>query len=90
MGAMQVLKEQNISIPDQVALVGFSNEPFTLFTEPALTTINQFPLAMGRSAANLFFNALDNTQEHKIPQQQMLSPELIVRASSLKIIDNIK
>ncbi|MEN1785373.1 MAG: LacI family DNA-binding transcriptional regulator, partial [Bacteroidota bacterium] len=36
MGAMQVLKEHHFKIPQDVALVGFLNEPFTAFTDPPL------------------------------------------------------
>ncbi|MEM7486494.1 MAG: LacI family DNA-binding transcriptional regulator [Bacteroidota bacterium] len=83
-GAMQVLKENGFKIPDDVALVGFLNEPFTSFTDPPLTTVNQFPIEMGQTAANLFFNIL-NTEKKKIrPKKTVIQPELVVRASSLK------
>jgi len=84
MGAMQVLKENGFSIPKDVALVGFLNEPFTAFTDPPLTTVNQFPIEMGRTAANLFFNALNSEQEKVTPKKTVLQPELIIRQSSLK------
>ncbi|MBQ0734664.1 LacI family DNA-binding transcriptional regulator [Aquimarina celericrescens] len=84
MGAMQVLKEKNIKIPEEVALVGFSNEPFTSFTDPPLTTVDQFPIEMGQAAAELFFEILNSTKKKIIPQKTVLHPELIVRASSLK------
>ncbi len=83
-GAMQVLKENGLKIPEDVALVGFSNEPFTSFTDPPLTTVNQFPIAMGHTAANLFFNALNSEKEEIAPKKAVLQPELIIRASSLK------
>src|SRR5690606_38228923 len=41
MGAMQVLKELNIKIPQEIALAGFANEPFTSFTDPSLTSVDQ-------------------------------------------------
>ncbi|MEM9361385.1 MAG: LacI family DNA-binding transcriptional regulator [Bacteroidota bacterium] len=84
MGAMQVLKENGLKIPGDVALVGFLNEPFTSFTDPPLTSVNQFPIEMGHTAANLFFNALDSEKKKIIPKKTVLQPELIIRASSLK------
>lgn len=83
-GAMQVMKEQNIKIPDDIALAGFSNEPFTSLTDPPLTTVSQFPIEMGQAAAELFFEILGSTKKKVIPQKTVLHPELIVRASSLK------
>lgn len=84
MGALQVLKEKNIKVPDQVALVAFSNEPFTSFTEPALTTVDQHPMRMGNAAAEIFLEEISSANEKFIPQKIVLKPELIVRASSLK------
>lgn len=85
MGAMQVLKEHGIKIPQEVALAGFSNEPFTSFTDPALTTVDQFSLTMGRRTAEVFFEQLRADNKSPVPQKIVLKPELIVRASSLRL-----
>jgi LacI family transcriptional regulator len=84
MGAMQVLKEKNIKIPQQVALVAFSNEPFTEFTDPGLTTVDQHSLRMGNAAAQIFLEEISSGQKKFIPQKIVLKPELIIRGSSLK------
>ena len=84
MGAMQVLKEHNIRIPQEVALAGFSNEPFTSFTDPTLTSVNQFSLLMGNKTAELFFEQLNSNGKKHLPQKTVLKPELIIRQSSLK------
>lgn len=84
MGALQVLKERNIKVPDTVALAGFSNEPFTSFTDPPLTTINQFSLTMGNITADLFFDQLKSNGKKHVPQKTVLKPELIIRKSSLR------
>lgn len=84
MGALQVLKEKKLKVPDDVALVAFSNEPFTSFTEPALTTIEQHPTRMGNAAAEIFLEERAASHDKFIPQKIVLKPELIVRGSSLK------
>ncbi len=84
MGAMQVLKENKIRIPEDVALAGFSNDPFTCFTDPALTTVDQFSLTMGKKTAEVFFEHLRAGNAEVVPQKIVLKPELIIRASSLK------
>jgi LacI family transcriptional regulator len=84
MGAMQILKENNIKIPDQVALVGFSNEVFMSFTEPGLSTVDQHSLRMGNSAAEIFLEEMAAKNKKFIPQKIVLKPELIIRQSSLK------
>lgn len=82
MGAMQVLKEKKIKIPQEVALAGFSNEPFTSFTDPSLTTVDQFSLTMGHVTGKLFFDQLKKTTQQT--QKTILKPKLIVRQSSLR------
>lgn len=84
MGALQILKENNLRVPQDVALVAFSNEPFTYFTEPALTTIDQHPLRMGNAAAEMFLDEVAGSAKKYIPQKIVLKPELIIRPSSLK------
>ncbi|MGV3540967.1 MAG: LacI family DNA-binding transcriptional regulator [Rufibacter sp.] len=85
MGAMQVLKERKIRVPEEVALAGFGNEPFTSFSDPALTSVNQFSLTMGRITAELFFEHLRaGADKNLVPQKTVLKPELIIRDSSLK------
>ncbi|WP_018479505.1 LacI family DNA-binding transcriptional regulator [Pontibacter roseus] len=84
MGAMQVLKERNIRIPEQVALAGFSNEPFTSFTDPTLTTVDQRSIKMGNITAELFFEHFKSGDKAFVPQKTVLKPELIIRNSTLR------
>lgn len=87
MGAMQVLKENNIKIPDQVAIVGFSNEPFTSYTDPPLSSVDQMSRNMGKITAEAFFDELKlEDKSNFIPQKTVLSPQLIIRGSSNKKI----
>src|SRR5699024_5963508 len=87
LGAIQVLKEHNLCIPDDVAIVGFSNENFTSFVTPTVTSVKQHSRKMGQVAAQLFLDQIPSAQESSstIPvQKRILSPELIIRESSLK------
>src|SRR5690606_15288649 len=68
-GAMQVLKERNIKIPQQVALVAFSNEAFTSFTEPSLTAVDQHSLRIGNAAAEIFLEEIAVGHKKFIPQK---------------------
>jgi LacI family transcriptional regulator len=86
MGALQACKTSGISVPGQVAIVGFSNETFGLFSDPTLTSVEQHSLEMGNTAAQLFFEQLNAQAADKkfIPQKIVLTPTLIIRESSLK------
>lgn len=83
-GAMEVFREHGIKIPDEIAVVGFSNESFTSFVEPALTSVDQHSKKMGQVAAQLFLDQIDTGKENYTPSKTVLNPELIVRKSSLK------
>jgi LacI family transcriptional regulator len=84
LGALQVLKENKIRVPEDVALVGFSNEVFTSVTEPALSTVEQHSMRIGNAAAEIFLQEIAAGNEKFIPQKIVLKPELIIRASSLR------
>lgn len=84
MGAMQVLKEQRIKVPHQVALVGFSNELFMSFTEPGLTAVDQHSMRIGNAAAEIFLEQVSAPDRKFIPQKVVLKPQLIIRGSSLR------
>ncbi|MBT1703783.1 LacI family DNA-binding transcriptional regulator [Chryseosolibacter indicus] len=85
MGALQVLKEHGIRVPDEVAIVGFSNDPFTLFSDPPISSVDQHCLRMGNIACEIFLDEVKlNGQAEFSPRKVVLMPELIVRGSSLR------
>ncbi|MFT4855761.1 MAG: LacI family transcriptional regulator [Algoriphagus sp.] len=84
MGAMQVLKEHKIKVPDQFGIVGFANETFMSFTDPSLSTVEQHSKRIGNSAAELFLQEIASNQPKFIPQKIVLKPELIIRESSVR------
>jgi LacI family transcriptional regulator len=83
-GALQVSKENGIKVPDQIAIVGFSNEIFMSFTDPTLSTIEQHSKRIGNAAAQIFLEEIGDDNVKFIPQKIVLKPELIVRESSLR------
>ena len=83
-GAMSVIQERGMRIPDDIAVSGFSNELFTSLTAPRLTTVDQRCEQMGQAAVRLFLEIRDAEQETLPPRQIVLQPELLVRTSSLR------
>ncbi|TXE06092.1 LacI family transcriptional regulator [Seonamhaeicola algicola] len=82
LGALQVLNEQHINIPKDIALVGFGNEPFTAMVTPSISSINQHSEDIGKRAALTF---LEHAKKDVITQtlnKQILDAELVIRASS--------
>ncbi|WP_324673131.1 LacI family DNA-binding transcriptional regulator [Hymenobacter sp. GOD-10R] len=84
-GAMQVLKARRVQVPEDIALVGFSNETFTSLTEPRITSVDQRCEQMGQSAVKLFLEMLEDKSGQFSPRRIVLQPELLVRESSLRL-----
>jgi LacI family transcriptional regulator len=85
MGALQVLKERKIGVPEKIALVGFANEPFTMFCDPPLTSIDQHSKRIGNAAASIFLEEIRTAgRDEFVPKKIVLMPELIIRESSIK------
>jgi LacI family transcriptional regulator len=84
LGALQVLNEQNINIPNEIALVGFGDEPFTSMVTPSITSVNQHPYKIGKIAAETFLGYSKKTKIEQSLNKIILEAELVVRDSSLK------
>lgn len=82
LGAFLYLKDKGISIPGEMALVGFSNNPNATLVSPSLTTVNQPAFEMGRSAAGLLLKNFDTKKKTRTVETIVLKTELIIRESS--------
>ncbi|QNH61129.1 LacI family DNA-binding transcriptional regulator [Hymenobacter sediminicola] len=82
-GALQAIEEHGLRVPQDMALVGFSNEPFTTMIKPQLTSVDQRGQLMGEVAVQLFLQILKRT-EYFTGQRIVLKPTLIIRNSSLR------
>jgi LacI family transcriptional regulator len=82
-GAMTRLKESGVKIPEQVAVVGLADEPFTTFVDPPLSSINLHAYRMGQIAAQIFLDQI-NRKQNFYGGKTVLKPELLIRSSSIK------
>ena len=77
------LKKKGYRVPDDVAVVGFNDDPVSRIVEPNLTTVHYPGRAMGDVAASTMIRILEGTQFEKV-NSIILSHDLIIRQSSLK------
>lgn len=82
MGVMHTLRQAGILIPEQVAVVGFANEPFCDFVEPSLSSVNQLVLPIGETVASLLLREMDEGIENRTIQTIELTADLVIRKSS--------
>jgi LacI family transcriptional regulator len=82
-GALQTAKENNIKVPDQLAIVGFSNGIYSTMTDPPLTTVEQFGYQMGQKAARLLLDRLFTRADYP-SRTEVIPTELIIRETTVK------
>jgi len=85
-GALFALKESGISVPDDIALVGFDDVPIARFASPALSTLRVGVFELGLQGLELLAQALAdpdgaNSEEGRA-EGIVISPELVIRESS--------
>ena len=83
-GCMLALKHAGIKIPEDIAFVGFNNDPVSKVIEPNLTTINYPGYEMGEVAARNLINHLNGKATIQSTNTIILRSELIIRDSSKK------
>ncbi len=83
-GLFAEFKKAGVRIPEDVALVGFSDTPAAALIDPALTTVYQPAFEMGRTAATLLMKHFDEENDILAPEIVTLDTELLVRGSSAR------
>jgi len=83
-GAYEEIKNRGLRIPDDIAVVGFSNNPVAAIIDPPLTTIEQPAHELGRRAAIVLLEQILAKTERRIykPVREVLETKLIIRSSA--------
>ncbi|MEZ5106623.1 MAG: LacI family DNA-binding transcriptional regulator [Draconibacterium sp.] len=79
------LQEKGIKIPEDVAIIGFSNEPFSEVVTPSISTVMQPGFTIGNKAAELIIHQILNRNKKQVFRTIVLPTELIIRESSKRI-----
>ncbi|ALJ01088.1 LacI family DNA-binding transcriptional regulator [Rufibacter tibetensis] len=81
---IKTLKQAGVSVPRDIAVVGFNNDAISRVVEPNLTTINYPGQEMGEVAVRVLLLQMGGNTE-RIPSNTInLRSELIIRDSSLR------
>ena len=89
-GAMQAIKKSGLKIPNDVAVIGFSDWRMAAAVEPPLSSVKQPGYEMGKESARLLFESIRATEDNRVidPTTIELKTEVVVRESSLKNLQN--
>lgn len=75
-GALSVLNEEGIRVPEDIALIGFDDIPIASFTHPPLSTVKIQPAVMGKLALKLL---IDQFAGRDVPVEVLVQAQLIIR-----------
>lgn len=79
-GVLKRLNETKLKIPQEIAVIGYDNVPFSSVISPSLTTINQPIRTMCIQGTNALFKAVKKDKD--IKGKITLEPSIIIRESA--------
>ncbi len=80
-GAVAAIEERGLSIPDDVALIGFDDFTWASLFRPTLTTVAQPTYELGQTAAELLIRRIEGDGT-ALPDRVLLPGSLVIRESS--------
>lgn len=77
---LMIIKRHGLRIPEDIAVVGFTNSQIATLTDPGLTSVDQKGYEMGQIAATLLLERIENPR--KPLENRVITSELVIRGSS--------
>ncbi|MEH6304101.1 LacI family DNA-binding transcriptional regulator [Olivibacter sp. CPCC 100613] len=79
LAAVEFAREQGIKIPDELKIIGYSNDPRASIISPPITTIDQHPIEMAHRVAQKLLNLLKDKSLRAVNDTQEIVPVTLVR-----------
>lgn len=80
-GALHALNELNITVPEQMSLVGFNDIELAAFVNPPLTTVHAYTEVLGETAVKML---LERIEGREVPLQVKVNTSFVERDSCHK------
>ena len=80
---IQTARERKFSVPQDIAVVGFSNTPISKIIQPSLTTIEDHAFEMGQASARLLIKQIEDNDQNIVSETLIIRNELIIRESTV-------
>lgn len=79
-GAFAALRERGLSVPGDVAVVGYDNSPLAAYRYLALTSVDPHSREIGAAAARTLLTRLNDPEAP--PRRELIAPSLVIRSST--------
>jgi DNA-binding LacI/PurR family transcriptional regulator len=83
LGAISAINEFNLKVPEDISIIGFDNIIQSKYSTPALTTIAQPRIEMGKRATELLINLIND--DNAVKQKNIILPLKLIKRKSSKI-----
>jgi LacI family transcriptional regulator len=83
-GCLATLAKRKVRVPDEMAIVGFTNSQLTDIFHPALSSVRQPAFEMGQVAMEMLIDLIESKHPITKFETRVLNTELTVRSSSVK------
>jgi DNA-binding LacI/PurR family transcriptional regulator len=81
-GAYDEAKRNGLTIPGDLALVGFGDNTLASYLDPPLTTVTQSPYRLGKMAVRMLLRQIEDTDHNVTSEVEVIETDLILRASA--------
>lgn len=79
--AFNAIKQQGLNIPDDVAIIGFTDDAHAQYTTPRLSAIEDQSFKMGQTACRLLLDSIAGNQKVR---HEIVPQKLVIRETSAK------
>lgn len=80
---LHILKDMNIKVPEEAALVGFDNTSISKEISPTISSMSQPVEEIGKQSVEILMDMISNKEDIE-EKHVILEPRLVIRESSLK------
>lgn len=83
--AVQTAKKRGIKIPEELAIIGFNNDPISEIIDPNISTITHPAAKMGKASAEIILKNIKSLKKDDVKEITFLNTEVLIRESSKRI-----
>jgi DNA-binding LacI/PurR family transcriptional regulator len=84
LGVLKAATALGLQVPEDVGIIGFSNETFTEMITPSLSSVDQKSRKLGKDAAGIYFDFILKQNQTSTPKKKVIESSLVIRDSSSK------
>ena len=82
-GLIKVAKKQNLRVPEELKVIGFSNWAISMLYEPSISTVDQPGYEMGQEGSSIAF--FENQSPTKVRAKTVIIETKVIQRESSKV-----